>query len=95
MKPPAPRVFDANPLVEEGERVGLHGHHLCRQLRISGSVLADLRARGLTVDQADRLANRLGKHPGELWPTWWSLPELDDVDDIDEDLVLEEGAIAA
>ena len=31
--------------------------------------------RNLDTHQADRYATRLGKHPSQIWPNWFDLPE--------------------
>ena len=43
---------------------------LAERLGINDGVLSRLRRSGLTMEQADRFALRLGTHPSRLWPSW-------------------------
>ena len=53
-------------------RAGLHLSALARALGRHRPQLYRWRAHGLTVDQADGLALRLGLHPVEIWgEDWW------------------------
>lgn len=72
-RPGAPRPYDLASLVERAGTAG--AHQLAARLRVSGSTLLDLAVFGLTEDQADVFATRVGLHPGEVWPRWW---EIDD-----------------
>ena len=42
-------------------------------LGVSRARVVAYRKRGLSEDQADRLAVHIGRHPGEVWPEWWAL----------------------
>ena len=44
---------------------------VARALKISGRYLDRARSEGLSVEQADRYAIRLGLHPSCLWPSWF------------------------
>lgn len=43
---------------------------LRRLLHVSGATYDRMRADGLTDQQADRAATRLGMHPDRIWPGW-------------------------
>ena len=45
---------------------------LAERLKLSPTMLYRLRHHGLSPDQADRLACRVGVHPAMIWPTWWA-----------------------
>lgn len=59
--------YPLDPLIRHAGGIGV----LANELHMSGSRLRALAANGLTADQADTLATRLGLHPGEAWPQWW------------------------
>ena len=44
---------------------------LVDRLGISTTRIHQLRRSGLTDTQADRYACHVGKHPSDIWPTWW------------------------
>jgi hypothetical protein len=46
------------------------GNELGRRLNLSGSTLHTARSQGLTDEQADRWAVRLGLHPAFVWDGW-------------------------
>lgn len=54
---------------------------VCRVLGIPERQAYRWRQQGLTVDQADELACRLGVHPNRLWPSWFDdgLSPMDDL----------------
>jgi hypothetical protein len=67
-------------------RSGLAETPLCKALRISWRILHLYREIGLTWDQADRCAGRLGWHPADIWPDIWGHDtDPDDPDDDDPD----------
>ncbi|WP_116996331.1 hypothetical protein [Desertimonas flava] len=51
----------------------------CEALDVHPQKFARWRAKGLTVDDADDIAVRLGMHPASIWPEWWSIPIDEDV----------------
>lgn len=54
---------------------------LARALGISDRWARELKATGLTDEQADRYAIRAGYHPSVLWPHWWNIePDIDEDD---------------
>jgi hypothetical protein len=62
----------------------LHGHQaLAARLQISVATARRIADAGLTEVQADRAAIRLGLHPANLWPTWWTNDLHVDEDDPD------------
>lgn len=58
------------PFAELEAAAGGSASCLCRLLRISWATLGRLRSAGLSEEQADRFAVRLGLHPAEVWPGW-------------------------
>lgn len=42
-----------------------------RLLNVGGSRWATMHRDGLTPDVAERLATQTGRHPAEVWPTWY------------------------
>ncbi len=76
--PPEPRPY---PFADLERRSGLAETPLCRALRISWRILDKYRALGLTWEQADRCAGRLGMHPSEVWEHWGRDVDFDDLDD--------------
>lgn len=62
-------MFPLEPLTAA---TGLTPRKLMARLGWSGSRLSRHRSSGLTETEADRTAIRLGLHPSELWPEWWS-----------------------
>lgn len=46
---------------------------LARMLDVDPTYISRWRRAGLTWATADEVAIRLGLHPGEVWPEWWSL----------------------
>lgn len=58
------------PLVEECG--GLRS--LARWAGTNATKVRRWRTTGITVDDADRIAVSLGRHPVELWPNWYELP---------------------
>jgi lambda repressor-like predicted transcriptional regulator len=49
------------------------GHGLAEELRIDRRTLQRVLAkRCVRSDTADRISIALGRHPGELWPEWFS-----------------------
>lgn len=85
------RPFPIGPIVEIAEARGLVGEDLGRMLG-AGSLTAARqtwqRAKtfgALTVDEADRIACRLGYHPAHLWPDYWWQAIPDDPWPIEED----------
>lgn len=56
------------PLEVEARKLGRPS----QVLRLNGTDLVRLRRDGLTIDQADRLANRVGLHPANIWPDWYT-----------------------
>lgn len=61
------RRYDLDPLLNAA---GLTRRQLRTELRISGSSFAQLEDEGLTDEQADLYAIRLGLWPWKIWPTW-------------------------
>lgn len=68
-RPPAWRPFPLAPLLEVG---GTGIKTTARALGIDPAQLHRWRRYGLTIDQADEMACRLGLHPIEIWPTEWA-----------------------
>lgn len=64
-----PRLFPLQPLLDAADVTAGQIGRLCK---ISGSRVAEAVSGGLTVWEADRLACRLGLHPGNVWPEWWT-----------------------
>jgi len=60
------------PLSALAELERLSEHALCARLGVSGSTMQEYRQRGVTLDVAERLALKAGRHPFEVWP---SMPE--------------------
>lgn len=61
------RSSAANPF-----RVHIPSDNEARQmLGLSGSTWARHKTQGLDVDRAEQLAHRAGRHPAEVWPTWY------------------------
>ena len=62
-------VFKIDAIMKERrlkqlEIADLLGIHVRRYYR--------LRAKGISVHQADQVCVRLGMHPGEVWPEWFT-----------------------
>ena len=49
---------------------------LAARLGVSRSWALKYQREGLSEDQADRYAQRIGYHPGNVWPEWWDIDEL-------------------
>lgn len=71
---PRARLHEARPFRLEA-LLEVLGDPELRQLALDLDVgerwLYRARDHGLTVDQADALAIRIGLHPCEVWPTWY------------------------
>ncbi len=52
------------------ETAGYPLQFLANHLRISWARIEEYRAAGLTADEADEFAGRLGMHPAEIWREW-------------------------
>ena len=73
--------FDASPLIElaidrhktyGSEPLGLTDvGRVVRVLGVSHTSVDHWIERGVRWDTADKMACRLGLHPGSIWPEWW------------------------
>lgn len=50
------------------DALGLEESQAARAVRISGSTEQHYRQYGMSIDVAERMADRIGRHPYELWP---------------------------
>ena len=50
------------------------------QLGLRYEQLRHLEDVGLTEEQADHFAVKLGYHPGNIWNEWWNIPLLSDAE---------------
>lgn len=73
---PRQRPFDFAPVAHVLEGRSTHAQE--RALHVSPKTLRRYKAEGLTVWQADRAAVRLGYHPANLWPQWWTTNPKED-----------------
>lgn len=60
------------------EWVNSHPTHTLESLGIGAKAAENYRQRGLNMDRADELANRAGRHPGEIWQAWWECEWMTD-----------------
>lgn len=59
-----------------------HPSELALALQVSVKQAQRLIDFGLTDEQADRYACRIGLHPSVLWPKWWDIePDVEEGDD--------------
>ena len=63
-----PRLWPAQPLIDAAEHLNVPV--VPRAVGASGTTWAHALSNGLTDQQADRWACRLGFHPIEIWPNW-------------------------
>lgn len=69
-------VFPATALLDQFEE-GTWANHIGEQLGIGRSNIQRWREGKTFFDPytADRYAIKLGKHPSQIWPNWFDLPE--------------------
>lgn len=68
------------PLLERTQATDLQ--ELAQRLGISHRWARELKATGLSDEQADRFACRVGLHPSVLWSDWWDIePDDEEGDD--------------
>lgn len=61
--------FSAEPLIDRYGGVSA----LARALGVDRANATRWRRNGIPMDTADRIAVRLGWHPVEIWPEWYTL----------------------
>jgi hypothetical protein len=74
--PLEPRPFPLAPLLA---LIDATPAALALRVGASGSTVHRAAAAGLTWHQADVWAVRIGKHPAEVWPSWWDHIDPEDV----------------
>lgn len=65
------RVVSTYPFAALLEHMAVSPRQAQVILSSSGEAMKRYTERGLTAEQADRLACRAGFHPAEVWPSWW------------------------
>lgn len=71
-----PRPFTVTALARAVGIDPAHTSRLALRLRIDRRNIMRYRAWGLTVQQADEWAAKVGLHPAEIWPLWDELDRL-------------------
>jgi lambda repressor-like predicted transcriptional regulator len=71
MRPRSPRLT-LEPLVCEFGNISALARVLDRDVAQVGKWVHD----GVPLYSADRIAVALGRHPVEIWPEWFSLPDV-------------------
>jgi len=71
--------FPATALLEQFEE-GTWANHIAERLGTTRATIQRWRMGNTMLDpyEADKFAIKLGKHPGNIWPNWFDLPELQD-----------------
>ncbi|HRD17221.1 MAG TPA: hypothetical protein PK181_10365 [Methanothrix soehngenii] len=49
---------------------------ICSILGVSPDLIKRFQREGLSVDEADKVAYKLGEHPSAIWPEWSDIPLL-------------------